>query len=249
VRRGIRAAERAAHDDLARRQAAEQTRQEGLAKTEEAFQAVLDTIVEGFSAVIALARTPQLRKLANARHAIGEPTFLYEAMTYEPETSISVNLLKGFVELVISGTRASSVQECGKSTRYVGCTLRRQFSINRPAAVDRAWFRHVLTADLLREWYEWEFESDFPHPLRRTSNDTLNHFSKLNALEMALPETLKAVAQSERDEFDGGIIGLFPGIEEPANLVLLRFLADCRNPEKLGRYLELAIVKLSAEEE
>lgn len=193
------------------------------------FENIISKAITGLEAISALARLPQIRKLVNARDAIGEDTVLYDGATdaAERDTRIQIGFQKDIVSISIWGERPSLVQSSGALTSFTECRIERTFSIKAPVKpIDRTWLKNVFAGDFHLCWDSWEFDPLYINENPTTSRSTLDKFAGTDV------RLARKVIEEE-----------FPREFEP-NLLLLRFLTDCADENMLAAYLEEALTKL-----
>ena len=202
----------------------------------------LEQIVQGTQALVALGCTKEMRKLINARAAVGQCT---ELLTLGDErTTVSVMFIKGALEVSVSAVRPSPVQDADRRgpRKHDACYVIRRFPLDQ-TQIAPDWFWHLFHADLSQHWYDWEFEfasdEDLKIPADRASigkgigNDSLRVFQRLTIEE--IERVLIATADDEEYDYRWW----------SSNLTMLRFLADCADPGRLKYFLEQALTKMS----
>lgn len=227
IRMTQRATQKAKRELAHRNTKAEKERKEQEVR-ERKLDGILVDVVQGLTNIIELGCTKEINKLATARASIGKQTSLFNVG--DEHTTASVCFTKDSVILFICTNVVSPVQSVDAFTSYTDCELTRTYPLTPKEAIGPGWFWHVFHNDFSTLWFEDHLEKDIPagrgeDQHMQVRKDELRRFERLN-LEAAItnPTWWENV--------------------EVVGWVLLRFLADCKDPKNLSYHLDRALKNL-----
>jgi hypothetical protein len=221
----IRKQAKMAAEELRYRKVWEWRQAQDLAIGRKNFGRMLAAATRGLRNILALAVHPTVVQLVAARALIQKETHLYHIFDEETETRVEVILKDRQVVVAIHGQHVSSCQNADYRVArvIVECKAVRAFSHDLER-VPLGWLCVLASIDMGREWQDWELEVDeaelYNIGYAGRETDGFRGIDAYDALE---------------HEWDG----TYP------NLYLLKFLCECREPQRLVKYLDYATKRMN----